>query len=75
MGVEVVFCKSGWFVLRGRGGRSWGWWPWGWWPTSGAIGLWGHRLVLVRVALVAFIIFIHVDVEGAGDAGSCCIGR
>jgi len=74
MGVEVVFDEPGWFVLRGRGRWSWGWWFWGWRSASGAIGLWGHWLVLVRVALITFIIFFHVIVKGTGDACSYCIG-
>jgi len=67
MGVDVVGCEPGWLVLHG-GGR----WSWGWRSVLRAVGLWGHWLVLIRVALITFIIFIHV--KGAGEVGFCCIG-
>jgi hypothetical protein len=36
------------------------------------IGLWGHWLVLIRVALIAFIIFL---IKGAREIGFYCKGR
>jgi len=44
----------------------------GWWFVL-IVGLWGHWLVLIRVALIAFVIFFHV--EGTGETGFCCISR
>ena len=62
MGVDVVGRESAGRVCCGGG-----------WGFVWVVGLWGHWLVLVRVALIAFVIFVHV--EGAGDTGACCIGR
>jgi hypothetical protein len=67
MGVNIVGCELGWLVLHSRGG-----WSWGWRSISGAVGLWGHWFILVRVSLIAFVIFFHV--EGAREVGFCCIG-
>jgi len=69
MGVDVVGHESRWLVLYSGGG-----WSWGWWAIFGTVGLWGHWLVLIRVALIAFIVFVHLDVEGTGDVCTCCIG-
>ena len=44
----------------------------GGWGFVWIVGLWGHRLVLIRVALIAFVIFFHV--ERTGEMGFCCIG-
>jgi hypothetical protein len=63
MGVNVVGHESAGRICCGGG-----------WGFVRIVGLWGHWLVLIRIALVAFVIFVQVDVEGAGDVGTCCIG-